>query len=241
MIGFGSEDDSFVLEFTYNYDVKGYSHGDDMRSIGIQSSHLDTEKADKIQAEVEGIKRVVDPSGYFIDLKTAAHDAVSSITLVSTNFEKTKGFWGGLLGLTTGDQNVTDSITFQAQNPSFTIKFLKSASIDHAEAYGRIAFAVPTDQLLTFQEQCGFKGYSVLKPYIALHTPGKATVHVVILADPDGYEVCLVGDEGFRALSKFDPSATTLLDEAISEDKSDEYFAKRKNKQKFDPLKQDGE
>ena len=35
----------------------------------------------------------------------------------------------------------------------------------------------------------------VLKPLVSLDTPGKATVQVVILADPDGYEICYVGDE----------------------------------------------
>jgi len=65
---------------------------------------------------------------------------------------------------------------------------------------------------------------------VALDTPGKATVHVVILADPDGHEICFVGDEGFRELSKVDANGDALLNEAISSDKSDEWFEKHQKK-----------
>jgi hypothetical protein len=50
------------------------------------------------------------------------------------------------------------------------------------------------------------------------------------LADPDGYEICFVGDEAFRELSKVDPQAQALLDKAISEDKSDEWWEKHKER-----------
>ena len=53
------------------------------------------------------------------------------------------------------------------------------------------------------------------------------TVKVVILADPDGQEICFVGSEAFRELSQVDPKAEQLLDEAIANDKSDEWFAKK--------------
>ena len=56
-------------------------------------------------------------------------------------------------------------------------------------------------------------GGKVLTPYLTLPTPGKADVVVVIVADPDGHEVCFVGDEGFRDLSKVDPKTDELLDQ----------------------------
>ena len=93
---------------------------------------------------------------------------------------------------------------------------------------------------------------TILTPLVSLDTPGKATVEVVILADPvrpiltlflfydssnneirfvpytaiilwrslspfphccvqDGHEICFVGDEAFRELSKMDPSADELI------------------------------
>ena len=43
---------------------------------------------------------------------------------------------------------------------------------------------------------------TILTPLISLDTPGKATVQVVILGDPDGQEICFVGSEAFRELSQ---------------------------------------
>ena len=42
----------------------------------------------------------------------------------------------------------------------------------------------------------------ILTELVSLDTPGKATVEVVILADPDDHEICFVGDEAFRQLSQ---------------------------------------
>lgn len=53
-----------------------------------------------------------------------------------------------------------------------------------------------------------------------MDTPGKATVRVIILADPDGHEICFVDDEGFRQLSQVDPEGEKLLDKYIAKDKS---------------------
>lgn len=58
---------------------------------------------------------------------------------------------------------------------------------------------------------------SVITPLVCLKTPGKASVEVVILGDPDGHEICFVGDEAFRELSKEDPEATQLLQKKMSE------------------------
>jgi hypothetical protein len=69
-------------------------------------------------------------------------------------------------------------------------------------------------------------GGTVLTPLVSLDTPGKATVEVVILVDPDGHEICFVGDEAFRELSLTDPAADELINKAIAEDKSYEWFAK---------------
>ena len=76
------------------------------------------------------------------------------------------------------------------------------------------------------------KHLTILTPYIQLDTPGKASVCVVILADPDGHEICFVGDEGFRLLSQFDQNARTLLDEAVKNDNSDAWHEKKALKEK---------
>ena len=50
------------------------------------------------------------------------------------------------------------------------------------------------------------------------------------MADPDGHEVCFVGDEAFRDLSQVDPESERLIDEAIEKDKSNEWIEKRKKR-----------
>ena len=79
-------------------------------------------------------------------------------------------------------------------------------AVDHGSAFGRIAFKVPAAQL---------------------DTPGKATVQVVILADPDGHEICFVGSEAFDELSAVDPKGDELLNAAMEADKSKEWFKKK--------------
>lgn len=58
---------------------------------------------------------------------------------------------------------------------------------------------------------------TVITPLVSLETPGKASVEVVILGDPDGHEICFVGDEGFHELSKEDPEASQVLQEKMKE------------------------
>lgn len=56
--------------------------------------------------------------------------------------------------------------------------------INHATGYGRIAFAVPTFELESYQENALNNQYKILTPFVTLDTPGKASVSVVIFADP---------------------------------------------------------
>uniref|UniRef100_A0A8C5PCR8 VOC domain-containing protein n=1 Tax=Leptobrachium leishanense TaxID=445787 RepID=A0A8C5PCR8_9ANUR len=72
------------------------------------------------------------------------------------------------------------------------------------------------------------KNQKILTPLVSLDTPGKATVQVVILADPDGHEISFVGAEAFEELSQTDPNANDLLNVAMASDKSEEWFAKGK-------------
>lgn len=66
--------------------------------------------------------------------------------------------------------------------------------VDHAAAFGRIAFSCPSKQLPEIESLVKNEGHTILTPLVSLDTPGKATVEVVILADP-------VGCRGRRALS----------------------------------------
>ncbi|MBN3318885.1 GLOD4 protein, partial [Atractosteus spatula] len=112
------------------------------------------------------------------------------------------------------------------------------APVDHGTAFGRIAFSCPREQqdssqhslieksallLLPLVESCGLfpiKLNEILLFHVVFHS---------ILQD--GHEICFVGDEAFRELSRMDPNGNSLLDAAMAADKSAEWFA-RHNKQK---------
>lgn len=115
------------------------------------------------------------------------------------------------------------------------------APIDRAEAFGRIAFAVPFDNQPLIDELIKKKEKTILTPLVVLDTPGKgennfkdfsnsnqdkfvnftsftASVRVIILADPDGHEICFVDEEGFSQLSEFDPKSEAEMDKFIVKD-----------------------
>ena len=121
--------------------------------------------------------------------------------------------------------------------------------MDHCKAFGRIAFSCPSSHLESIESAIKENEGKILTPLVTLDTPGKASVQVVILADPvssanafrhtesssnrrisitqDGHEICFVGDESFRQLSQPDVEADRLLSVAIQADESNEWFAKK--------------
>ena len=58
------------------------------------------------------------------------------------------------------------------------------SEIDHATAYGRIAFSIPHAEQPEIQKRIKNSGHKILTDLITLDTPGKASVRVIILADP---------------------------------------------------------
>ena len=57
--------------------------------------------------------------------------------------------------------------------------------VDHATAFGRIAFSIPTPDLPPLEARIKAASLGTVKtPLVVLPTPGKADVQVVILEDP---------------------------------------------------------
>ena len=56
--------------------------------------------------------------------------------------------------------------------------------IDHGTAFGRIAFSLPAEDLPQLEKDVKDAKGTILTPYVKLDTPGKASVVVVIIADP---------------------------------------------------------
>lgn len=80
--------------------------------------------------------------------------------------------------------------------------------VQHGTAFGRIAFATREGPKKIWEAVKGAGaavGGRVINDPITLTTPGKADVVVTILADPDGYEICFVNEDGFYDLCSLKP------------------------------------
>jgi hypothetical protein len=66
MIGFGDEDNHFVLELTYNYGINSYKLGNDLTAIALESQkviqNIKTNNYPVI--DNNGILSIVSPDGY---------------------------------------------------------------------------------------------------------------------------------------------------------------------------------
>lgn len=223
MIGYGPESSHFVIELTYNYGVKSYELGNDFGGVTIHSAEI-VDRAAKHGYPVEpgaGHSVLTSPDGYkfFIVNEANSGDPVRKVTLNVTDLERSVKYWHETLQMKqVGKGADSVELTYQ-ENGGFVLKLAKiDAALDRAKAYGRIAFAVPFDDQPKIDETIKAAGGTILTPLISLDTPGKATVRVIILADPDGHEICFVDEEGFSQLSQVDPESNGQLDKYIKKD-----------------------
>ncbi|KAM5274635.1 glyoxalase domain-containing protein 4 isoform 6-T6 [Ctenodactylus gundi] len=197
MVGFGPEDDHFVAELTYNYGIGDYKLGNDFMGITLASSHA-VSNARKLEwplSEVEEeVFEIEAPGGYkfYLHNRTPPQsDPVLKVTLAVSDLQKSLNYWSNLLGMKVYEQDEEKEralLGYADNQCKLELQGIKG-SIDHAAAFGRIAFSCPQKE--------------------------------------DGHEICFVGDEAFRELSKMDPEGNKFLDDAMAADKSDEWFSKR--------------
>ncbi|KAG2438183.1 hypothetical protein HXX76_005789 [Chlamydomonas incerta] len=235
MIGYGDEDTNFVLELTYNYGVKSYQLGNDFDSITICSRRVyDNVKAKGMgKAGPDGELEVAAPDGYrFRVLNQEPSEGACPMTELRLNvsdLDKSLAFWSGFLGF--GAERPAPGQALLRCGPQQCalrlVELPKGTALERGTAFGRVAFACPGEQLQPLEAGVRAAGFTVHTPYVSLDTPGKATVQVVILQDPDGHEICFVGEAGFSDLSRRDPAAGRLLDEAVAADDSAAWFRKR--------------
>lgn len=231
MVGYGPEDNHFVVELTYNYGIGTYKLGNDFMGITVNSpSAIENIKNNNYPSTVkDGVHTVNSPDGYMFHIvnEQSKGDPVKKVTLASSNLQQSVKFWSELCGMKIFSQEEKKALLGYSEDQCKLELCDVGTKVEHETAFGRIAFACPSDELAGIQEALMKANQTILMPLVSLDTPGKATVQVVIPADPDGHEICFVGDEAFRELSQVDPQADALLDQAIAVDKSDEWFAKK--------------
>jgi len=227
MIGYGAEDEHFVAELTYNYGVRSYKRGNAHLATLIGADRAVFDKAassDYVLAKTENLVTLQSPCGYTFEV-TRGETTTCGVRLASSDLERTLRFWSSLAQMS--GEITGDKLTLKYANSPIWIEFQKVDQVTPGDNYGRTALAWPTSSLTKIEASATEFDGSVLTPYLTLPTPGKADVVVVIVADPDGHEVCFVGDQGFRDLSRVDAKAESLLDEAIRSDKSEVWHEKQ--------------
>ncbi|KAH8272404.1 hypothetical protein KR026_001132 [Drosophila bipectinata] len=226
MIGYGPEDSHFVIELTYNYGVTSYELGNDFGGVTIHSKDILSRAAEhsypvkKIDGKEGNL--LTSPDGYkfyIIDQAPAAgSDPVQSVELNVTNLPKSKNYWHNLLQMQLlEEKDKSLRLSYGSKQASLVITEI-SDPLDRAKAYGRIAFAIPAAKQPPLHEAVKAAGTTILKPLITLDTPDKASVTVLILADPDGHEICFVDEEGFGELSQVEKDGDSRLDSYIRKD-----------------------
>jgi len=228
MIGYGPEDTNFVLELTYNYTVGSYKLGNDLSSLSLTLPQKTFQAVKAVDAESQGY--VTAPDGYKFFYQQGDKSLVNKVTLNCSNLEESLKYWNGQLGMTVKSKSDSSALlSFGEGQSEVELNQLSTnaGGLDRGTAFGRTAFAVPGGDLKEVESSVKAAGYNIQTPFVTLPTPGKADVQVVIFADPDGHEICFVGDEGFRDLSQVDPKANELLNEALDKDGSKAWYAKK--------------
>ena len=134
-----------------------------------------------------------------------ATDPVKKVTLASSDLEKSVNYWSGLLQMKVHEKSDNKAVLGfgddQAKLELLAIGRIYShvyidslyklllfghigSKVEHAKAFGRVAFSCPSSQLPDIEASVKKAGETILTPLVSLDTPGEATVQVVILADP---------------------------------------------------------
>ncbi|VDL75606.1 unnamed protein product [Nippostrongylus brasiliensis] len=236
MVGYGCEDDHFVIELTYNYEIGSYRLGNDFVGMFIESDKLHNalEGDQNVNRLPCGKLEIRDPDDHlFLICPGKGDPKVTKVVLGVERLWDSVDYWTNKLGMRLAGEQVGDRATMsfgQGQCCLEVCQLPEDTTLDRGSAYGRIAFAYPDDKLADLQSKIKAANLPVLKELVTLDTPGKASVQVVILADPDQHEICFVGDKGFRELSKVDPKADELIRKEIANDNSASWFRDGKKK-----------
>lgn len=111
-------------------------------------------------------------------------DPVKKVALGVSDLSKSLEYWSQMLGMTVYEQTDTKAVLGYSENQCSLELIQLDCPVNHATAFGRIAFSCPRAELPTIESKVKAAGHTILTPLVALDTPGKATVEVIILADP---------------------------------------------------------
>jgi len=225
MLGYGPEHTHFVIELTYNYGVSKYALGNDFNGITIRSAAIiERAKAANYPFQQQDGRFILrTPEGYpfFIlnEPEPTTSDPIVKFGLNVTEIKRSIHYWHEILRMKLLSSTEHSALLTYDAEKQVSLELVQSAvPLNRAETFGRIAFGVPWDKQEEIDAMIKKNKCTILTDLVKLDTPGKATVRVIILADPDGHEICFVDEEGFGQLSELDPESEALLDKYIKKD-----------------------
>ena len=101
MVGFDTEDVSFVFELTFNYGVDAYKRGNDLKQISMFKYNSEGKDMESLVAEFEGTKKEGDVYNVlngdflitFVDKKAPGVQLIEGLTLNCKDLEENYRFW----------------------------------------------------------------------------------------------------------------------------------------------------
>jgi catechol 2,3-dioxygenase-like lactoylglutathione lyase family enzyme len=120
MVGYGDENSFFALELNYNYEVQGYTYGDDFASVTIRSrqavanarQNLDKAFIDRDDGDQQSMV-IRSPDGHhFIlidDDVPTGNDPVQCLSLNVSNLKKSVDYYSRLLKMTVNEEESNDN------------------------------------------------------------------------------------------------------------------------------------
>ncbi|XP_045155894.1 glyoxalase domain-containing protein 4 [Echinops telfairi] len=189
-----------------------------------------------LRETAEGVFETEAPGGYKFYLQNCSpprSDPVIKVTLAVSDLQKSLNYWSYLLGMKIyeKDEQKQRALLGYADNQCKLELQGVEGAVEHAAAFGRMAFSCPQHELPVLEALMKRESQKILTPLVSLDTPGKATVQVVILADPvsipqsecTGDSLCLLINLAISAALK--AMSLPFVSHAMAADKSDEWFA----------------
>jgi len=225
MIGYGTElselqkDSNFILELTYNYDVKSYDVGNDYNGIVVESTRL-FDKLSSLGKVTNDVLIIHDPDGYPVQFVKGDSNKVIRLELNVEKVNDSVEYWSDTLGMKQiekGDKYV--DLAFKDDHPKLRLVEI-GKKIDHKTGYGRLAFTTPKKHQNALNEKIlASNKFKFRHQMTELGTPGKQTVTVIILlSHPDEYEICFVNFEDYSVLATTDPNANEELERELKKE-----------------------
>lgn len=161
---------------------------------------------------VQGTPVIMGPDNFrykIVPPEAGREERVIAVGLRSSSLAASKEYWCSVLGMNEFptpaglDAVHAGSLTVGWAAGQTHLQFVDvgdGQKVEHALASGRIANSCRAVEPFYEAAKASGKG-GIMNTPITLPTPGKADVVVTILADPDGYEICFVGDIGFYDLA----------------------------------------